>query len=380
MSDNISLNDRENLLAAMKRFADGGFEPADTAVFEDKELIDSFNEMMDRVTKRNNHYLARINDAQSRIGDTSCLKSMFEEITSQESAILALKEARSLIDPSSESLENTNREFLMLSKQISMAIAPCLNEVISSEKLLDKLYPVTSDGEPDTENPLYEPLSELRENLLNTHARLESMSARILSLGKDATEVFNIIDEKNRLNNSFLESVDLLTDSYRKLSAECLDTGRHLYRISRDIDNARNDMFRHNSRPTLHDRLRVYEVDHVTLAWRLYNNIVEFESLRLTQVNNPSSCKFGIWSTTMEDPVFLESEAFNKAVQAHTEFHEHCVECYNAKQDYDIPLAFKKFDEVMASLKDFLAAMEELHEYLRSIGNTDETDVWKFRG
>ena len=118
----------------------------------------------------------------------------------------------------------------------------------------------------------------------------------------------------------------------------------------------------------------------MTLAWRLYNNIVEFESLKLTQVNNPESCKLGVWMSNMKDPFFTEAECFKKLEEMHHRFHDKCVECFLAKQDYNALLAMDKFANTMDALRDFEDAMNSVHEYLRSNGITEETDVWEFRG
>ena len=82
--------DIDRLVEAMNGFRDANFEPIDRSKFDNPEYADAFNEMLNTQVGRNNRYLARINDAQMRIGDTSCLKSMFEQITAQEKAIKVL--------------------------------------------------------------------------------------------------------------------------------------------------------------------------------------------------------------------------------------------------------------------------------------------------
>ena len=119
----------ERLVLAMQGFRDANFEPIDRDEFDNPEYADAFNEMINATVERNNKYLARINDAQSRIGDTSCLKSMFEQITAQEKAIKVLQEARLDVTPDERPLTETNMEFLALSAQLKNTFRPCSEDI-----------------------------------------------------------------------------------------------------------------------------------------------------------------------------------------------------------------------------------------------------------
>lgn len=375
--------DLELLFEAMKNCGNGSFDLLDQNEFFNPEIAERFNKMVTQHTDRNNRYLARINDAQLRIGDTSCLKTMFEQITVQQSAIEKLQSFRKDITDDNRPVVEANEEFLSLVLQVQNSLSPCIDDI---RNLADTLRSLAADSlnttgfEDPEESESTKLLRTAYESANRCISRMTSMKNRANDMAKDANELFHYVEKNSNVNQGFLDSVDFLTTSSSSLSAECLSTGRHLNRISRDIDNARNDMFRHFSKPTLHDRLRVYETDHVTLAWRLYNNIMEFEALKITQVNNPTNCKFGIWLNSFDDPQITESECYQKLRESHLKLHENCVECFIAKQNYDVPLALEKFNDVLASLTEFQQAMEDTHIYLRSIGITEETDVWKFRG
>jgi hypothetical protein len=139
-------------------------------------------------------------------------------------------------------------------------------------------------------------------------------------------------------------------------------------------------MFRQNTTPTVHDALKVFAVDHLTLTWRLYNNIVEFEQLKITQVNNPDKCKFGLWCHSQTDPIIVDSDSFKHAMEAHYELHNHAVACFIAKESSDLPEAIDEFLQALVALEEYHAALDELHEHLRRNGITKETEVWKFVG
>ena len=365
-------DDMTLLFECMENFGNGDFSYVNREDFDEPQIGDMFNRMLKLSLDRNNKYLARINDAQYRIGDSTCLKNMLALISTQQEIAEVLSQYRESADDGEFSTDDVNREFLMLSKEIKNTFLPCIKEVRKSMFLLDGML---NGGEMDASEEIRKRLSVVSENLY-------SMTDRISDMSEDAEKLYEVLDKNSRFNETFLESVDSIVKSYKELSSECLDTGRYLIRISRDVDNARNDMFRHNSKPTLHDELRVYDVDHLTLTWRLYNNIVEFESLRLTQVNNPESCKFGKWvqKSKDSDAGYVSTDEFNAVVEAHLALHEISVKCFEAKQQYDNALAMKYFEEALKNYEAFHTALEALHERLRELGITEETDVWKFRG
>lgn len=372
-------NDISMMIEAIISYSQGFFNELNRDDFSVPELADVYNTMITDTIKRNNHYLVRINDAQSRIGNTECVKSMVEQIVSLQGAFEALQESRSDITPDSRPIGEANREFLMLADQIKNSYTPCIEEMDDSLEIIDSIDIPDKDYSVEDEDPMWEKLRLMKDYIVRSRDRLEMMSRRVNDMSNDAHVLFTTIDKKSRLDAKFLENVDELTAGYKKLSSECLDTGRHLFRISRDIDNARNDMFRHFTKPTLHDSLSIYEVDHITLTWRLYNNIVEFEALRITQVNNPTGCKFGIWVHNVQDPQILESESFVRMVDAHTKLHECAVRSFVAKQEYDQPAAIVAFEEAIKALDEFREGIAKFRVFLRTIGINEETDVWKFQ-
>ncbi len=59
---------------------------------------------------------------------------------------------------------------------------------------------------------------------------------------------------------------------------------------------------------TTQDWLKIFEIDHFILMWRVYSNQIGFEQLKITQLNNPTSCKLGIWLSKQTDPTITGSQ------------------------------------------------------------------------
>lgn len=410
--DIVNKNDDMNrLLSAMDAFVNGNFYPIDVNQFDNPEIGEKYNAFVNSAMNRNNHYLMRINDAMIRIGNSSSVKDMFEQIEAQRDPIKILEVSKNEFGPALKRIEEMDIEILALSRQVSNTITPCTSELQECYALIDlsdhKMDDVISKTEalrhriesnndiPDeAKENIFETLTELEEECANAEKTLEQaqisirretntfdgLTDRVLTITENVNKIYLEIEARLGHVEAFLGSVDAIANSYEQLSVNCFNAGRHLYRISRDIDNARNDMYRMNSTPTVHDALKVFAVDHLTLTWRLYNNIIEFEQLRIAQVNNPDGCKFGLWCKNQTDPVITQSDSFKHAMEAHYELHNHAVASFIAKESSNEAEAIDEFLQALVALEQFHVALDELHDYLRENGITDETEVWKFTG
>ena len=179
--------------------------------------------------------------------------------------------------------------------------------------------------------------------------------------------------------DNYDKCLEFLLASYNGLLDSCFQNGSRLYRIGRDIDNARNDMYRTNSNVTLIDCTKVFAVDHLTLVWRLYNNIIEYEHLKITQLNNPDRCKFGLWCANMDNPIIKNAEEFKAAMEGHEMLHEHAVACYVAKEASETQKAMEEFALSLQACKIFTDSLENLAEFMRQHGYSEETEVYQFK-
>lgn len=365
--------DLEKLLSAMDAFSEGNFEDVSAKDFEDPQVAEAYNRMLSSVMGRNNRFLMRLNDAMNRIADSSCVKNMFEQVELQMEPIRTLQTTRSDFANSADRLEELGVQILTVTRQMQLTIKPCVEMLRETMKLMGSI--AADRGAEENSD-----FMRIRKEMERTVKTIRGMSERIETTVENAKNIVDEISMQHGLTKVFLNSVESIAGSYQVLSMECFNTGHHLYRISRDIDNARNDMFRQNSRITLHDKLKIFAIDHLTITWRLYNNMVEFELLKLEQVNNADRCKFGLWVSSVDHPLLRQSAALQCAAETHAELHRHAEACFLAKERTDISTAMKEFNLTLESLQDFNQALDQIHRLLYENDITDETSVWVFEG
>ena len=144
------------------------------------------------------------------------------------------------------------------------------------------------------------------------------MASQMTEIKDKIDEVFSDIDKQSEFTSDFAKQVSNISDSYEELSKDCKEQGTHVYKIGRYIDTTRSDMVRGFAEVTTQDWFRIFEIDHFILMWRVYNNVVDFEHLKITQLNNNETCKLGKWLAAQTDPAITgcTMEYFNKAHDA----------------------------------------------------------------
>lgn len=354
--------DLERLKSAMENSVGQGLDFVDEEAFEDKELARAFNKMLLGIVEQNNHFLMRINDAQTRIADNTSVKNLIEQVKEQKKPIDNMKDASEYLRVHAQENEAKQIELIALSKQAESTLRPLVLQLRAEREALE------SGG---TKEP-----AEVGGWLYDGLLQVEDFLAL---LKKIAHELYQQETIKSTFFDIFDEGIGKLLSNYDELLENCFQNGYRLYRINRDIDNARNDMYRANSNVTMIDSTKIFAIDHLTLTWRLYNNIIEYEHLKITQLNNPDRCKFALWCNAIEDLRVKNSQELKEAVETHEKLHDHAVACYVAKEASDIQTAMEEFEITLDMWRQFADSLEHLAEFMRQNGISEETEVWVFK-
>ena len=224
-----------------------------------------------------------------------------------------------------------------------------------------------------------EHLNESNSRVQNSVQDINSMSEHMDLINDRINNIHNAVNTQTTVTESFLRSIESMAESYEILERDCFATGDHLHSISRYVDSARGDMARGFSDLTTQDWVRVFQIDHHILTWRIYNNIAGFEHLQITQLNNPDSCKLGKWIAQQTDVRITGSSQFREVKRYHEELHQHGCDSWQAAEDGNRELALHHFDLALASYRKFYNAIENFKSYLRTIGHVDETPIKPFK-
>ncbi len=456
--DNLYAEDNALLMQCMDKIIAGDFSAVDTSAFHDEQIAEKLNLVLSSFLKANNVFVMRLNDSMTKIGDSSCVKEMMEQVNSQTTSINSMRDssqdlgdsiqniqeaAQKIVDSSHNVIETTNTCMSQMNASIhivdqsSVQISKIneqvtdfkekaikINEIIDMVKKIAKksgllalnasieaarageagrgfavvanqikdLSANTTESAEDVvkyTTELMDGISALSDSINATTGQLQSgnesvhksvqdmdkINEQLDSISKEIDSIYKEINNQSVLTQSFVSSIDSIAGSYRTLSEECMETGSHLYHISRDIDNARSDMARKNSQLTTLDWITVFEVDHLIFTWRVYNNLADFETLKISQLNNPTGCKLGKWLAAQTDPRITGSAEFKQVKEKHEELHKHACDSWNAKEQGDREEALRCFNLAYDTYGQFRKLLNGLRNVVRSTGDTEVTII-----
>ncbi len=209
-------------------------------------------------------------------------------------------------------------------------------------------------------------VTEKSEECSNSMESFKRVDDAIAELTESINSVFEEIDVQSTGTREFTAAVDSMADSYSRLYEECMNTGEHMYRISRMVDKTRSDFARKNSNLSTEDWLTVFEVDHLIFTWRQYNNICGFETLKLEQVNNPAGCKLGKWIGGQTGAIKALPE-LSEVKKIHEQLHRYATKAFEENKAGNQANAFSTFTDIYASYNELMKAMEKLRARVKRL-------------
>lgn len=221
-------------------------------------------------------------------------------------------------------------------------------------------------------------LAEGNSKVEKSIVSMQQMNNQMISIREGVDSVFNDIDTQTKVTRSFSKQIENISQSYNTLSNDCLQTGRRVFKIGRYLDKTRSDLVRGCSKITEQDWVRVFEVDHFVLTWRVYNNIVGFEHLQKKQVDDPGRCKLGKWLKQVSDERLIHSKEYISLAKSHEDLHRYATLSWQANEDGDHSKAISYFDDTYRSYQEFDEALHRFQNKMHSLGYNDITQIVKF--
>lgn len=221
-------------------------------------------------------------------------------------------------------------------------------------------------------------LAEGNSKVEKSIVSMQQMNNQMISIREGVDSVFNDIDTQTKVTRSFSKQIENISQSYNTLSNDCLQTGRRVFKIGRYLDKTRSDLVRGCSKITEQDWVRIFEVDHFVLTWRVYNNIVGFEHLQKKQVDDPGRCKLGKWLKQVSDERLIHSKEYISLAKSHEDLHRYATLSWQANEDGDHSKAISYFDDTYRSYQEFDEALHRFQSKMHSLGYNDITQIVKF--
>ena len=361
----------ENISMAMGHIRDNAHDiisVSHNVTVDMNDSIKAVNASSKKIQSINN----KVQDFKGKIGKIEAIVDLVKKVSNQ-SNLLALNAS-----VEAARAGEAGRGFAVVAdqvRQLSSSTSESADDIVNYVRELNDDIGRLAVSMDDTTVKLSEGNSKVEESLSD----IERMNNQMVAINDAVNGIFADIDTQSSITTEFAKQVDSIAASYDKLSDNCMATGTHIYKIGRYIDTARSDMFRSFSNVTTQDMIRIFQIDHFILMWRVYNNAVGFETLKVTQLNNPDSCKLGKWMKAQTDTRITGSRQFKDLDAAHRQIHKYAVDSWNAKESGNVELALEYFQKCYDAFGVYSNKIEEFKSYMRTIGYTDETEKVTFR-
>jgi uncharacterized protein YoxC len=326
--------------------------------------IKAVNESSDMIANIN----CQVQDFQEKIEKISEIVTIVKNIASQ-SNLLALNAS---IEAARAGV--AGRGFSIVAEQVrqlSTSTSSSAEDIVSYVKQLQEdIEKLVTATQQTTEK-----LSTGNDMVKNSLKDMEDLNSKISVINSSINSIFTDIDMQSEITKEFASQVSDINTSYAGLSETCNTTGRQEYRMGRSIDKCRSDMARHYSDLSQLDWIKIFEVDHFILMWRVYNHIMGFESLKITQLNNPNGCKLGKWMASQSDHRITGSVEFKEVEKNHKAIHRYATAAWEASAANNVSLAMENFQKTHDSYYDYQKSIKKLITFLKTLGYNEKTEI-----
>lgn len=371
--ENASLNledSIDNISSAMGNIRDNThniIEVSQNITNDMNDSITAVNQSSKRIEVINN----RVQNFKGKIGKIEEIVDLVKKVANQ-SNLLALNASieAARAGEAGKGFAVVADQVRLLSSNTSESAEDIVKYVTELKENIDELALAMDE----TTVSLAEGNSKVEKSIVS----MQQMNNQMISIREGVDSVFNDIDTQTKVTRSFSKQIENISQSYNTLSNDCLQTGRRVFKIGRYLDKTRSDLVRGCSKITEQDWVRVFEVDHFVLTWRVYNNIVGFEHLQKKQVDDPGSCKLGKWLKQVSDERLIHSKEYISLAKSHEDLHKYATLSWQANEDGDHSKAISYFDDTYRSYQEFDEALHRFQSKMHSLGYNDITQIVKF--
>lgn len=371
--ENASLNledSIDNISSAMGNIRDNThniIEVSQNITNDMNDSITAVNQSSKRIEVINN----RVQNFKGKIGKIEEIVDLVKKVANQ-SNLLALNASieAARAGEAGKGFAVVADQVRLLSSNTSESAEDIVKYVTELKENIDELALAMDE----TTLSLAEGNSKVEKSIVS----MQQMNNQMISIREGVDSVFNDIDTQTKVTRSFSKQIENISQSYNTLSNDCLQTGRRVFKIGRYLDKTRSDLVRGCSKITEQDWVRVFEVDHFVLTWRVYNNIVGFEHLQKKQVDDPGRCKLGKWLKQVSDERLIHSKEYISLAKSHEDLHRYATLSWQANEDGDHSKAISYFDDTYRSYQEFDEALHLFQSKMHSLGYNDITQIVKF--
>lgn len=242
---------KEIIMEYLDKAINGDLTLIDLSTAEDKDIAIKYNTLVQSIMKNNNNFVMRLNESMSRIGDTSYVKTMIEEVNRQTETIDDMRYASQDLEKSIQSIQDNSKNIMDRTIDVSGMTKNSISDIEKSIQIMDRSARDISDIENQVVsfqekavqiNEIIDMIKKIASklNLLALNAAIEA--ARAGEAGKGFSVVANQVKDLAVTTTSSAENaiqyVNELVDGISSLSDSITATTEKILESNSDVQNS----------------------------------------------------------------------------------------------------------------------------------------------
>ncbi len=319
---------------------------------EGKELssvtLDNINEAYDELKMA----LNRIEDLNRQTAEIDSMISIISSIASQTN-LLALNAS---IEAARAGL--AGKGFDVVAGEIKTLAQSSANSV----KYIEEELNVMKKGINDSSNSIAsiaENFNNCRSQVDNLAGSVDKINSSVEGISNNMQEIMSNVEEQQTSTAEISSNLLIINEKTVDLYDDCVRTGRGFYEISKKVNSQRIRNIDMIDRSSPQEQIRFCIVDHMHWKWRIYNLLLGYESIKVEDVGNHTTCRLGKWlAKNSDDPKLLQYiRDLNKP---HSELHRIAADGVAAYNRGDMNAAEQALINMDRASSEVIAILEKM--------------------
>ncbi|MGE5631910.1 MAG: methyl-accepting chemotaxis protein [Caulobacteraceae bacterium] len=183
-------------------------------------------------------------------------------------------------------------------------------------------------------------------------------------LNSEATQIAANTQEQTAVIEEFTSKATELSQSADNILNTCNETGQGIFKISKLNNQIRLGMIKDTNKLEVIDIIDLSRTDHLNLRWRVYNMLLDYETIDENVAGNPMDCRLGRWYYSEGKEIFRDNAIFKKIEKPHKLLHEWAKESVLAVASNNMSKAEEAFREMDLYSNEVIGALDELKQYI----------------
>lgn len=319
---------------------------------EGKELssvtLDNINEAYDELKMA----LNMIEDLNRQTAEIDSMISIISSIASQTN-LLALNAS---IEAARAGL--AGKGFDVVAGEIKTLAQSSANSV----KYIEEKLNVMKKGINDSSNSIAsiaENFNNCRSQVDNLAGSVDKINSSVEGISNNMQEIMSNVEEQQTSTAEISSNLLIINEKTVDLYDDCVRTGRGFYEISKKVNSQRIRNIDMIDRSSPQEQIRFCIVDHMHWKWRIYNLLLGYESIKVEDVGNHTTCRLGKWlAKNSDDPKLLQYiRDLNKP---HSELHRIAADGVAAYNRGDMNAAEQALINMDRASSEVIAILEKM--------------------